>query len=95
MPKYTLSGVVKNIDGTGIQNATINISGYSNYNVKTNFTGNFSIPNVYKADTHKLEVTNKLVFPYSNTFDLVGSDVIIPTIILTDVPLIVSDSLSK
>lgn len=98
LPKYAVSGVVKNIDGTGVQNATISISGYSNYSVKTDASGNFSIPNVYKADAYKLEVNKKLMLPYSSTFDVVDSDVIIPTIILTDVPnipLMVNASLSE
>lgn len=85
MPKYTVSGTVKNPDGADISNASITIKGYDNYELTTAENGTFTIQNVYKADNYSIEVTKENLASYSGMFSVEDKDVEL-SITLTDIP---------
>lgn len=85
--RCVLKGSVKNSDNNGVENATVTIQGYNNYETTTDAAGQFTINGVYIADDYSLKVRKGGLHTYSTTIN-VNSDVTLPLIIMESVPLL-------
>lgn len=85
--KFTVSGIVKDADGNCIKDAEIAISGYQNYNTKSDENGGFKIADVYKANGYTIGINKYGFVPYSEKIDVANSNVELP-IILNNTPFI-------
>lgn len=84
LPRFTVSGTVKNIDGENVSGATVKISGYDSYEITTNANGVFSIADVYKANDYTVTITKQNLATYSNEFNVVSANVDLGVITLND-----------
>ena len=74
-PTYTISGKVLGNDAlSGLANVTVSISGYNNYSVETNATGDYSITGVYDGNTYNLEATLQGYHKYTAKITLSGNN---------------------
>lgn len=67
LPEYSVKGVVKDIAGDAVANATVVMSGYDNRETTTDATGAFSIAKVYKNGNYSVKINkNKLIEAQKN-----------------------------
>lgn len=85
LPKFNVSGIVKNIDGVNVSGATVILTGYDDYTTSTNDQGEFTINGVFKADEYTLSVRKLGLTSHSRKVNIVDSDITLPLITLKDV----------
>lgn len=90
LAKYTVSGIVQDSEGQNIEDVSIVIAGYDDYEAITDNNGAFTISNVYKSNEYTLTVIKKGFSAFSTMFDVDTDNVVIPTIVLKDIPIITS-----
>lgn len=68
LPAYTVTGVVKDVAGDPVANATVGLSGYENRDVVTDGSGKFSMTNVYKNGNYAVKVSKNKLLEASKSF---------------------------
>jgi len=88
----TISGFVSGSDApaTGIQNASIELKGYSEANTNTNADGEFEIENVYANQEYTIFVNREKYHPYSENITTEEEDIELEDILLELIPFPVS-----
>lgn len=90
LTKCSVSGTVKDLEGQNVEGASILVTGYENYETITDNNGDFVISNVYKSDNYLIKAVKKGFSTFSTAFNVEAVDVVIPEIVLTDIPIMTS-----
>ncbi|MDD2651381.1 MAG: carboxypeptidase regulatory-like domain-containing protein, partial [Candidatus Cloacimonetes bacterium] len=87
MTNVTVTGqVVNSTTNEGIENAVIELIGYADYEVLTDATGAFTIPQVYSGQTYTLRALKPAFVIYSQQLVVGTNDIVVPTIELDQGP---------
>lgn len=85
-----VSGSVVSSNGnTPVQNATVSITGYQNYQTQTNEIGQFSIPEVFTGRTYTLIISKPGFQSYTAQIQVLTENLIIPTVTLNQNPALI------
>lgn len=86
----SISGQVTGIDnpGIGIENASIQLTGYANFSAISDASGNFTLSNVYSQNTYQISVMADGYATYSAPVNVAESNIDLGEIVLTESMLI-------
>lgn len=73
--KYTVSGIVKDMDNVNVSEASVTIKGYQGYAATTDANGSFTINDVYKDNGYNLTITKEGLSTYSDVLNVTDANV--------------------